>query len=62
MSRGQLQALGQGLILEGPDDPGPQPQGLGRQEQVLADVPGFHVGVADAPLPIPGSCSGGTPR
>ena len=53
MGRGQFSGLGQGFILEGPDNPGPQAQGLRRQEQVLADVPGFHVGVADAPLPIP---------
>ena len=57
MGRGQFGGLGQGLVLEGPDDPGPQAQGLGRQEQVLADVPGFHVGVPDAPLPIPGGAA-----
>ena len=62
MGRGQFGGLGQGLILESPDDPGPQALGLRRQEQVLADVPGFHVGVAHAPPPIPGQCSGGIPR
>ena len=31
MSRGQFHGLGQGLILESPDDPGPQALGLGHQ-------------------------------
>ncbi len=48
MGRGQFSGPGQGFILKGPDDPGPQAQGLRRQEQVLADVPGFHVGIAHA--------------
>jgi len=37
MGPGQFGGLGQGLVFEGADDPGRQTQGLGRQEQVLAD-------------------------